>query len=373
MTTYTSTTGNDTGVIYTLTIDTSGNTTDSSGNTLDASGNILDASGNAIDPSGNTIAATGNTAKVSNYNQPTLLNNITIPKTITVNGIIYTVNRIDNNAFKDALNLQVCTFPTDSEITSFGGGSFKNCGITSISFPPKVSTIETEAFRNSSSLQVCTFTGTTPVSISDKVFWGCFLSDCRLPVDSTYTNFEDISPFGNQIGNKVVRLTYVCFNKGTTILCLNSELKDEYVPVERLKVGDLVKSYKHGYRRIAVMLSYHMRNDPTRFGKSLYRMNKNETMTSDLIITGMHSIMVDDLGDYEPENTKRLGSVKMIDGKYLLLSALSRDFTMLDDKDDHSVYHFCLDGDGDEDARYGVYANGVLCETPSRAMLNKYS
>lgn len=41
-----------------------------------------------------------------------------------------------------------------------------------------------------------------------------------------------------------------CFNEGTKILCLNKKLEEEYIAIENLRKGDLVKSYKHGYIKI---------------------------------------------------------------------------------------------------------------------------
>ena len=42
----------------------------------------------------------------------------------------------------------------------------------------------------------------------------------------------------------------ICFNQGTKILCCNKNLKEEYISIENLKKGDLVKTYKHGYKKI---------------------------------------------------------------------------------------------------------------------------
>jgi hypothetical protein len=101
-------------------------------------------------------------------------------------------------------------------------------------------------------------------------------------------------------------------------------------------------------------------------------MKKTDDMTDDLILTGWHSILVDDLGEYESEHNKHFypNETKTIDGKYLLLCSVSREFTKLDNTNQYTVYHFSLDGDGDDDARYGVYANGVLCEIPSTKMMD---
>ena len=40
-----------------------------------------------------------------------------------------------------------------------------------------------------------------------------------------------------------------CFNEGTKILCFKNN-KEEYVPIQDLRKGDIVNTYLHGYKKI---------------------------------------------------------------------------------------------------------------------------
>lgn len=159
-----------------------------------------------------------------------------------------------------------------------------------------------------------------------------------------------------------------CFNEGTKILCLNKNLEEEYIPIENLRKGDLVKSYKHGYRKIDLIGKNPMINNPEKFNECMYKMEKTEEngLIEDLIVTGGHSILVDDLGGLKEENNKIFDSTQMIDDKYLLLSAVSNDFVKLEDTNLYTYYHFILENNGNDDERFGVWANGILTETPSK-------
>jgi hypothetical protein len=160
-----------------------------------------------------------------------------------------------------------------------------------------------------------------------------------------------------------------CFNEGTKILCLNNNFEEEYIPVEDLQKGDLVKSYKHGYRKIDLIGNNPMINNPENFCACMYKMEKTDDngLTEDLILTGGHSILVDDLGSFKEENDKLFGSTtQMIDDKYLLLSAVSDKFVKLDNTNLYTYYHFILENNGNDDERFGVWANGVLVETTSK-------
>jgi hypothetical protein len=159
-----------------------------------------------------------------------------------------------------------------------------------------------------------------------------------------------------------------CFNEGTKILCLNKKFEEEYIPIENLRKGDLVKSYKHGYRKIDLIGKNPMINNPEKFNECMYKMEKTKEndLIEDLIITGGHAILVDDLGDNKEENDKIFGGKQMIDDKYLLLSCVSKDFKKIENINLYIYYHFILENNGNNEERYGVWANGILTETPNK-------
>jgi surface protein len=165
-----------------------------------------------------------------------------------------------------------------------------------------------------------------------------------------------------------------CFNHGTKILCLNKDLQEEYIPVQDLRSGDFVKTYKHGYRKIDLIGKNPMVNNPNVFTSCMYKMEKTEKngLTEDLIVTGGHCLLVDDLGEFKEKNDKIFGSTLMIDDKYMLLCGVSTDFVKLENTNLYTYYHFILENNGDNDERFGVWANGVLNETPSRNQFNDH-
>jgi len=163
----------------------------------------------------------------------------------------------------------------------------------------------------------------------------------------------------------------LCFDESTEILCLNENLEEIYVPISELKVGDFVKSFKHGFRRISVIYKNSLSNNINDFHSCMFLMPKNETMTKDLIVTGGHSILVDNMTDDEfvKNNAYFKNITPKIDDKHLLLAAASDKFTALDNDNEYTFYNFSLENEGDDEARYGVWANGVLVETPSKQFL----
>lgn len=160
----------------------------------------------------------------------------------------------------------------------------------------------------------------------------------------------------------------ICYNEGTKILCLNpSTLLEEYIEIEKLRKGDTVKSYKHGYRKIDLIGKKKMINNPLIFMDCMYKLEKTPEngLVEDLMLTGGHSILVDDFKD-KNINATTLGQCERIDDKYLVRVGTIQEFVKQENNDEYTYYHFILENDNDDSQRFGVWANGMLTDTPSK-------
>jgi hypothetical protein len=171
-----------------------------------------------------------------------------------------------------------------------------------------------------------------------------------------------------------------CFSEGTKILCysqlensLISILKEEYRLVQHLKIGELVKSYLHGYRKVSKVLKGSFVNNPNEDGVAncMYRMIKTENngLIEDLTLTRNHGVLVEKLSKDEEKKIDK-NNLPVIDGLLSIITADIDKFEKVMDSNVYNYYHFSLDGDGDNDRRFGVWANGILVETPSNNMMD---
>jgi len=175
------------------------------------------------------------------------------------------------------------------------------------------------------------------------------------------------------INNVFVTNDPVCFDQDTLILGLNEMMEEVYIPIKFLKKGDFVKTYLHGFRRIDIIHSGELFNVPFIWQHSMYKMEKTDEngLLDDLIVTGGHSILVDEISDVEKENLKILGLPDYngkIDDKLLLLVSASEKFVQINDNNKYTYFHFTLEAE-DDCQRFGIWANGVLTETTCKDYL----
>jgi hypothetical protein len=155
----------------------------------------------------------------------------------------------------------------------------------------------------------------------------------------------------------------LCYEKNTLILIKENDV-EVYKKVCELKVGDLVKTYKQGYKKIKYLKSFTYRAINNNKRKhSLYKMKGH-----DIILTAKHGILVDELSKNEIENIKRLRTkVKYIEDKKVSLAYSNDDFEKLNDDKEYELFHFVLENDN-INKNYGVYiTDGILSESCSEA------
>lgn len=164
-------------------------------------------------------------------------------------------------------------------------------------------------------------------------------------------------------------IAVVCYNKDTQILILDENGIEEYKMIQDIKVGDSVKIYPSGYKKVELIGNKTMINNSKMFKDCMYIMKKNKdnSLIDDLIVTGEHSIYVDCLTDNEKSKQKKS---KIVHNKYSLISRNSDNFTKITDNNKYTYYHFVLENT-DDNENYIVWANGILSESISKILFNR--
>lgn len=158
-----------------------------------------------------------------------------------------------------------------------------------------------------------------------------------------------------------------CFNEGTKILCVMPSGEKSYIPIQDLKPGMHVETYKNGAVPIESIGKVTKPNESYSLTNCMYKLPRKDDMIDDLIVTGGHSILVDKDVITPEQKLVQIKKYKLnfsIEEKKGLMACVSDDFIKLTDPKPFTIYNFALVSKGGE-IRYGVYANGVLCETPS--------
>jgi hypothetical protein len=157
-----------------------------------------------------------------------------------------------------------------------------------------------------------------------------------------------------------------CFLEGSTILCQVDGV-EQYVPVEELRNGTLVKTSLHGYKKVVAVGKGSIQNpgDDARIENRLYRCSPSHypALKQDLYLTGCHSILEFPITDKQKENTiAHLGKLFVTDNKYRLMACVDERAEPWNSEGEYPIYHFALENE-DDGMNYGVYANGLLVET----------
>jgi hypothetical protein len=188
---------------------------------------------------------------------------------------------------------------------------------------------------------------------------------------SLYTLLSGTASSGNST-------PFVCFLKGSKITCLNDETgEDHEVAIENITLGTFVKTYLHGYIPVSIIgtkVIYNPGND-SRTKDRLYRCSSDKypELTEDLMITGCHSILVDQLTEEQRAKTlEDTMDIFITDDKYRLMCFLDPRSEPYVNEGTFTIYHITLEHT-DGLMNYGIYANGLLVESCSKRSMQEKS
>lgn len=215
-----------------------------------------------------------------------------------------------------------------------------------------------------------TKSGETTFSVSNG------LSTTTLNSGESY-NYNGLTVNLGSVYGYLVDPSTICFKEGTKIACLDENSNPTKIPVEELKAGMFVKTYKHGYipvHTIGTKKLYNPEND-TRDKDRLYECTPEQypDLTENLYITGCHSILVDQLTEQQTTDTLREAQdIFITDDKYRLMAFLDERAKPWTNEGMYSIYHIYLDHP-DNLMNYGIYANGLLVESCSKRSMEEKS
>jgi hypothetical protein len=170
----------------------------------------------------------------------------------------------------------------------------------------------------------------------------------------------------------------MCFKEDTKILCLDpTDNTEQYLPIQSLKKGTLVKTLASGYQPIQLIGHSKIYNSANqlRSKNRLYKCQKEQypELTEDLIITGCHSILVWEITDKQrAELEEHMGQIFVTENRYRLMACIDEKALPYEKEGVFTIWHFALENDHDR-KNYGVYANGLLVESSSIRMMSEYS
>ncbi len=157
----------------------------------------------------------------------------------------------------------------------------------------------------------------------------------------------------------------ICFKEDSEILTYDESAdKESYVKVQDLRKGMLVKTLRSGYVPVKIATTSKVYNpgNSHRSENRLYRCPKSvfPELKEDLIITGHHSILVDNLTEEQVNEIQdTYGRIYITEKKYRLPAFVDERTVPYEEEGTFNIYHFALENSNVK-ANYGVYANGGL-------------
>lgn len=181
------------------------------------------------------------------------------------------------------------------------------------------------------------------------------------------TNYINIQPISGPPS------PFACFLEDSKILTDKG-----YIPIQHLRKGDLVKTFKHDFKPIYMIGKKDVYHPALQDRKKdqLYKFCQSEytEIFEPLIITGCHSILVDSfISEQQKQKVIEInGDTYVTDEKYRLPACCDPRASIYETPGTYTIYHLALENDNYY-MNYGIYANGLLVETCSKRYLNELS
>ena len=136
----------------------------------------------------------------------------------------------------------------------------------------------------------------------------------------------------------------------------------------------MVKTLKHDFVPISKIYSSKLNNPEhnERIADRLYILSKEKypELNEDLILTGGHALLVDQLTKEEIESMlKILDTIYMTDEKLRLLACIDNNAMIYNKSGEFNIWHIALENIN-ENTNYGIYANGLLVESCAIKLFN---
>jgi len=281
---------------------------------------------------------------------------------------------------------QISNFNTLTELKNFTynitpGFTFKsslnnnNTSVTSITLGSNISQIQANTFSGCTSLRLFFMNSYSLINPPIGTPLGSnSLLGTNISAEG-YNNLYMVQGFTpSQL--RVAGLNVVCFNENTKIMCLVDGQEKELL-IQNIRNGVLVKTLRSGYKPVCMIGTSQMYNPGTneRFTDRLYicKKEKYPELNEDLIITGCHSILVDDITAVQREKImKQMKDIYVTEGKYRLNANLDDRAEPYNCAGKFNIYHIALENEF-YIKNYGVYANGLLVESCSKRYLKELS